>query len=315
MKTITNAGPAKLTKGQRLGRDIWRSRELYMFLIPGLILTFIFSYIPMYGIQIAWKQLRLGEPMTGGRWVGWKNFERFFSSSRFLEIMWNTISLNLCLLFINTPFAIGMALLMHNSSSKRLKSWTQTTTYLPNMVSMVIVVQLIELFTNPSSGLINILIKRGGGQAINFGYEPWFIPMYLISAIWQSAGYSSILYLSALSAIDQSIEEAARIDGASKLQRMWHIDLKLIIPTIATMMILNFGKILTAASMEKVLLMQTPVNIGASEILSTYTYQIGVISSQYGFGAATGLFNSVVNIAMLLVANFVSKKVAKTSLF
>ena len=315
MKTITNAGPAKLTKGQRLRRDIWRSRELYMFLIPGLILTFIFNYVPMYGIQIAWKQLRIGESMTGGTWVGWKNFERFFSSSRFGDIMVNTLALNLCLLFINTPFAIGMALLMHNSNSKRLKGWTQTTTYLPNMMSMVIVVQLMSLFTNPSSGLINILRKSMGMSAINFGYEEWFIPMYIISAIWQSAGYSSILYLSALSAIDQSIVEAARIDGASKLQRMWHIDLKLIVPTIATMMILNFGKILTAASMEKVLLMQTPVNMGASEILSTYTYQIGVVSSQYGFGAATGLFNSAVNIAMLLVANFVSKKVAKTSLF
>ena len=315
MKTTTNAGPVKLTKGQRLRREIWRSRELYMFLIPGLILTFIFAYIPMYGIQIAWKQLRLGEPMTGGTWIGWKNFQRFFNSSRFTDILWNTISLNLCLLFINTPFAIVMALLMHNSSSKRLKSWTQTTTYLPNMISMVIVVQLVNLFTDPSSGLINLLIKRAGGTAINFGYEQWFIPMYIISAIWQSAGYNSILYLSALSAIDQSVEEAAVIDGASKAQRMWHIDLKLIIPTIATMMILNFGKILSASSMEKVLLMQTPVNIGASETLQTYVYQIGVVSSQYGFATAAGLFNSAVNILVLLIANTVSKRVAKTSLF
>lgn len=315
MKTTTNAGPVKLTKGQRLRREIWRSRELYMFLIPGLILTFIFSYIPMYGIQIAWKQLRLGEPMTGGTWIGWKNFQRFFNSNRFTDILWNTISLNLCLLFINTPFAIVMALLMHNSSSKRLKSWTQTTTYLPNMISMVIVVQLLSLFTDPSSGLINLLIKRAGGTAINFGYEQWFIPMYIISAIWQSAGYNSILYLSALSAIDQSVEEAAIIDGASKLQRIWHIDLKLIIPTIATMMILNFGKILSASSMEKVLLMQTPVNMGASETLQTYVYQIGVVSSQYGFATAAGLFNSAVNILVLLIANTVSKRVAKTSLF
>ena len=315
MKTITNAGPVKLTKGQRLGRDIWRSRELYMFLIPGLILTFIFMYIPMYGIQIAWKQLRLGEAVTAGKWIGWKNFTRFFKSIQFGDIMWNTIFLNLCLLFINTPFAILLALMMHNSSSKRIKSITQTTTYLPYMISMVIIVQLIDLFTNPSSGLINIVIKSMGGTAINFGYEEYFVGLYIVSAIWQSAGYTSILYLSALSAIDQSVVEAARIDGASKAQRMWHIDFKLIIPTVATMMILNMGKIMTAASMEKVLLMQTPVNLGASEIISTYVYQVGVVGSQYGFGAAIGLFNSAVNILILLIANAVSKKVAKTSLF
>jgi len=316
MKKTIVAEPIQLTKGQRLRRDIWRSKELYMFLLPAVVLAFIFQYIPMYGIQIAWKQLRLGQGMFEGTWIGWKNFQRLFNSIQFTDILMNTLTLNIFVLIVTIPVPLFLAVLMHNSPSRKLKAFSQTTTYLPHMVSLVIIVQLLQLFTNYSSGLINIFLKNIGLERINFwAEEEYFIPLYTISAIWSSSGYNAIIYLSALTSIDQSVMEAARIDGASKVQRMWHIDLKLIIPTIATMLILNMGKVLTIASMEKVLLMQTPANLGASEIISTYVYTVGIVNNQYGFSTAVNVFNSLINILMLFAANWISKKVAKTSMF
>ncbi len=316
MKTITKAGPVKLTKGQRLRRDIWRSRELYLFLLPGVILTFIMKYIPIYGIQIAWKKLRLGQSIADGKWIGWDNFERFFGGNQFWDLLENTLSLNFILLFATLPVPLIVAILMHNSRSKKMKAIAQTTTYLPHMVSLVIVVELMDVFINPSFGLISVIRKNLGMEQVNlWDGEGNFIPLYIIATIWSSTGYNVIIYLSALTAIDNSVVEAARIDGASKLQKMWHIDMKLIIPTVVTLLILNAGKLLTASSMEKVLLMQNNTNLGASEIINTYVYKIGILSNQYGFATAVSVFNSACNILMLFITNSISKRVAKTSLF
>lgn len=316
MKTITNAGPVKLTKGQRLGRDIWRSRELYLFLLPGVILTFIFKYIPIYGIQIAWKKMRLGQSIADAKWIGWDNFERFFNSNQFGDLLSNTLTLNLILLVVTMPIPLIVAIMMHNSRSKKIKAIAQTTTYLPHMVSLVIVVELLNVFINPSHGLINIIRSNLGMDPVNlWDGEDKFIPLYMVATIWSSTGYNVIIYLSALTAIDNSIVEASRIDGASKLQKMWHIDMKLIIPTVVTLLILNMGKILTASSMEKVLLMQNNTNLGVSEIINTYVYKVGIEKSQYGFATAVSVFNSACNILMLFITNGISKKVSKTSLF
>lgn len=304
-----------LTGKQRKWHNIWKNREFYMFIIPSIILAIIFNYIPMYGVMIAFKDVKIGQGFAG-EWVGLFQFERLFNSGQFWSILRNTLVLNLAVLICTIPIPIGLALLLHNSPSKRLKSIAQTATYLPYLLSMVVIVSLMNVFCNGEFGLINILLKKFGFEKIPFFGDPdYVIPLYVISALWQSAGYNAIVYLAALTAIDESVVEAATIDGASKLQRMWHIDMKMILPTIVTMLLLNMGKIMTLSSMDKILLMQTPLNLAASETIATYVYKTGVMGYQYSFATAVGLFNNACNLIILFVANWVSKKVAKTSMF
>lgn len=310
MKNLATAQPQRLlTPKQRHWRNVWHHREFYMFLLPAVVLGLIFLYYPMYGVTLAFKDLKMGQTLTEGKWVGLKHFKNLFATNQFAEILWNTISLNFLVLVVSIPLPLILAVVMHNSPSKKLKSFCQTTTYLPYMVSMVVVVTLLNTFFSNSYGLINTLRENAGKEPIKFFEETgWFVPMYLISAVWQSAGYNSIVYLAALSSVDQSVVEAATIDGATKLQRMWHIDLKLIMGTVITMFLLNIGAIMGLSIMEKVLLMQNPANLQVSETIGTFVYKMGIENAMYGFSTAVGVFNTIVNLTILFISNKVTKK-------
>lgn len=315
--TIVEKSQTKLmTPRQRYWLNIWKHREFYIFCVPGIVCALLFQYYPMYGVLMAFKNVKIGMTVQDGEWVGLWNFVRLFKMHGFTDYLLNTLDINFTLLTFSFPAPLLLAVMMHNSPSFRLKAITQTATYLPHMLSMVVVVSLLNTLFNNSYGLINaLLVNMGHDKVFFFEERGWYKPMYLGSSIWSGCGYSAIVYLASLSSIDQSVTEAATIDGANKVQRMWHIDLKLILPTIVTMLLLNLGKIMGAASMEKILLMQNQVNMAWTETVGTYAYRVGMIDTQYGFSTAVSLFNTACNLLMLFVSNWVAKKVTKTSLF
>jgi putative aldouronate transport system permease protein len=288
---------------------------LYLFLLPTVVYFLLFRFYPLYGLQLAFKNYRVVDGIAGSPWVGLDNFRRFFSTADFGKLMWNTLGVSVFTLIFTFPLPIILALLLNQLPSLRYKKLVQTTVYAPHFISTVVMVGMIFLFTSPSSGLINKIIEGFGGKAIHFTAEPgWFVPMYVISEIWQSTGWGSILYLAALAGVSPELHEAALVDGANKFQRVWHIDIPGILPTIVIMMILNAGKIMNVG-FEKAYLMQTSLNIRASEIIATYVYKRGVLKSQISFATAVGLFESVVNMILVLIVNWISRSVTDSSLF
>ena len=295
-------------------KEIWRHRELYIFMIPALIVLFIFSYVPMYGVIMAFQQVKFGVPIWENQWVGLYNFKRFFNSAWFGTTIKNTVVISLLQNVLLWPAPLLLALLLHNSSSKKVSKFVQNFTYLPHLLSTVIVVSILNLFCAGETGLINILLDNMGHDRINFfGEKAWVYPLYIISGIWQSTGYEAIVFLGSLSAVDESLEEAAMIDGAGKLKRIWYIQLPCILPTVITMLILNMGK-LFAMGADKMLLLQTDMNLEASEVIATYVYKTGFGSAQYGFSTAVGLFQNIINLIMLFLVNKVSKKLTDISI-
>jgi len=315
--TIVENGQTKLlTPQQRKWLNIWKHREFYMFCLPGIIAAIIFQYVPMYGALMAFKKVGLGQTLETGTWLGLQNFEKLFKLRSFIPYLKNTLWLNLWVIIVSIPVPLLLAVMLNNSPSKGMKSAAQTCTYLPYMLSMVVIASLIRTFCANSYGLINVLLEKMGQSRIKFLEESgWFVPLYVISAIWQSCGYNAIVYLAALTSIDPSVTEAATIDGASKIQRMWYIDLKLIMPTIVTMLLLRLGQIMGLSSMEKVLLLQTPGNKEVSTTLPLYIYQVGIQQAQYGFATAVSMFNTAANLTLLFTSNWISRKLANTSLF
>ncbi|OAS18738.1 ABC transporter permease [Paenibacillus oryzisoli] len=289
--------------------------EFYVMLLPAIVVTFIFSYMPMYGLQIAFKTTRLGANYLKGDWIGFDNFIRFFQSGWFGIIMKNTILLSVVSYVITFPFTILLALMIFNAVNKRLAKFTQTFTYLPHLLSSVLVIGILNLFCNGETGLINIFLRLMGQEAISFfGRNDLVLPMYTITNLWQHVGFSAIVYLAALNSIDPSIVESARIDGANKFKVMMKIQIPWILPVIVTMLILHMGHILSV-SVDKVLLMQTDLNISSSEVIATYVYKAGIQGAQYGFASAVGLFNNCINLVMLLLINWLSKRFSETSIF
>ena len=297
------------------GKLIRQHWPLYLFLLPTIAYFLIFRFYPMYGLQLAFKNYRAVDGIAGSPWVGLDNFRRFFSTADFGKLMGNTLSVSILTLIFTFPLPIILALLLNQLTSLKYKKLVQTTVYAPHFISTVVMVGMIFLFTSPSSGLINKIIEAFGGKAVHFTAEPgWFVPMYVISEIWQSTGWGSILYLAALAGVSPELHEAALVDGANKFQRVWHIDIPGILPTIVIMMILNAGKIMNVG-FEKAYLMQTSLNIKASEIIATYVYKRGVLKSQISLSTAVGLFDSVVNMILVVSVNWISRKVTDSSLF
>lgn len=289
--------------------------QLYLFLLPTIIYFLLFRFYPLYGLQLAFKKYRAVDGIAGSAWIGLDNFSRFFAAADFETLMMNTLKVSIGTLILCFPLPIILALLLNQLPSLRYKKVVQTTVYAPHFISTVVMVGMIFLFTSPSSGLINKIIKAGGGTAIHFTALPgWFVPLYVISEIWQSTGWGSILYLAALTSVSQELHEAALVDGANKFQRVWHIDIPGILPTIVIMLILNAGKIMNVG-FEKAYLMQTSLNIDASEIIPTYVYKRGVLKAQISLSTAVGLFESVVNMVLVLTVNWISRRVTESSLF
>ena len=289
--------------------------QLYLMLLPALIYLFVFAYKPMYGIQIAFRDFKFKEGITGSDWVGLYNFSRLFKSYWFPVVVKNTLTISVLSLLIGFPFPIIFALALNEVRQEKLKSLIQTVSYAPHFISTVVICGMLLLFMNPDGGLFNVIIGLFGGEKYAMAIDPkafkWY---YVFSGIWQSCGWSAIIYFAALAGVDKSLLEAAELDGASRLQRIWHINLPVLIPTIVIQLILQAGQILNVGY-EKILLLQNSLNLSSSEIISSYVYKVGLGSYDYSFSTAASIFNSVVNIIILITVNYVSKKVAEESLW
>ena len=294
MKTATAAKPITLPTANRLDhayKKFWRSRYLLLMLLPALIWYIVFMYAPMYGAQIAFRDFSPVLGITGSKWVGFKYFIQFFKSEYFGRLIKNEVR------------------------GKFFKRSVQTVVYLPHFISAVVVVSILSALLSPSSGLINQLITAFGGTPIHFMAEPkYFKTIYVLSDIWQSAGYGSIVYMAALTGIDPSLYEAATVDGASKWDKLIHITLPGLLPTIIIMLILRMGSIFSVGY-EKIMLMYNPATYETADVISTYVYRRAFESGDYSFSAAVGLFNSVINFTIIVLFNKFSKKISEVSLW
>lgn len=292
-----------------------RSWQLYVLLAPAVLYIVVFKYWPMYGAQIAFRDYNPALGFTGSPWVGLEHFVRFINSFQFERLIANTLTLNALGLLIAFPVPIILALIVNQLQSERFKKFTQTVLYSPSFISIVVVVGMIHLLFSPRSGIVNNAIVAFGGEPIFFmGSPDWFRPLYIGSDIWQNAGFSMIVYLAALTAIDPALHEAARVDGATKLQRIRHIDIPGIMPVITILFILAIGNLFNLG-FEKVLLMQTDLNLPTSEVIQTYVYEIGLQQAQFSYSAAIGLFNSLINLVLLLTFNWVAKRAGQSTLW
>ncbi len=300
-----------------LGKRILRHWELYLFLVPALVYIIVMNYGPMYGVLIAFQDYKPRKGMSGSEWVGLKHFIRLFGMANFGTYMKNTMILSFYSLLAGFPLPIVLALAMNSSRHRGFAKVVQTATYAPHFISMVVVVSMINVIFAPTTGIVSSLLNKLGiihGPLTTLMTAEAFPHLYVWSGVWQSLGWDSIIYMGALSSVDDSLHEAALIDGATKWQRIVHIDFAMILPTIVVMLILRSGSILSVG-FEKAFLMQNDLNLARSEIISTYTYKMGISQGQYSFSSALGLFNSVINFAMVMLVNFISRKVTETSLW
>lgn len=304
----------KTSLSLRLKR-VSRAWQLYVLLAPAIIYILVFKYWPMYGVQIAFKNYNPADGFTDSPWVGLTHFIRFVNSYQFGQVVGNTLWIAVLGLLVAFPIPIILALLVNQLQSEKFKKFTQTVLYSPAFISTVVVVGIMFVVLSPRSGLVNNAIQLGGGEPIFFmGSAEWFRPIYVISDVWQNAGFSMIVYLAALAAIDPALHDAAKVDGASKLQRIRHIDLPGIMPVVTILFILAIGNLLNVG-FEKALLMQTPLNLATSEIIQTYVYHAGLQQAQFSYSAAIGLFNSLLNLALLLVFNTIARRANQATLW
>nr|WP_182490983.1 ABC transporter permease subunit [Microcella alkalica] len=302
-------------RGRSLNRRAISSWQLYVLLIPAVAYIAVFKYWPMYGAQIAFRDYNPSDGFAGSPWVGLEHFERFVESFQFERLMVNTLSLNALGLLIAFPVPIILALIVNQLQSERFKKFTQSVLYAPSFISVVVVAGMIHLLFSPRAGVVNHAIEAFGGDPVFFmGAPEWFRPLYIGSDIWQNAGFSMIIYLAALTAIDPALHEAARVDGANKWQRIRHIDIPGIMPVVTILFILAIGNLFNLG-FEKVLLMQTDLNLPTSEVIQTYVYKAGLQQAQFSYSAAIGLFNSAINLTLLLTFNWVARRANQSSLW
>ncbi|MBF0777995.1 ABC transporter permease [Streptococcus cuniculi] len=288
---------------------------LYVLLLPAIILLLVFSYIPMVGLVIAFKDYSPATGIFGSPWVGLKHFSQFFSSYQFWPTIQNTLKISLYSLAVGFPLPIVLAILCNQIRVEKFKKVFQVTTYLPHFISTMVMCGMIILFLSPNNGMIANVFKLVGFKMPALLSTPkYFAGVYAWSDVWQHIGWDSIIYLAALSAIDPTYYEAAMVDGASRFQRIRHIDLPMILPTAMILLILRAGSLLNIG-FEKVFLLQNPLNLAGSEIISTYVYKVRLINFQYSYSTAIGLFNTVINVAILLFVNWMSKRITRTGLF
>ncbi len=303
------------SSGSTLWLRIRRNWGLYLLMVPAIVIFICFTYLPMYGVVIAFKDFRPALGIMGSKWAGFKYFERYFSSYMFSNTIINTLVISLYTIAVTFPLPIVIALMCNQMYAKRFKKFFQVSTYLPHFISTVVMCGMIILFLSPSSGVIPRLCSLIGIKTGDLmGNADAFSSIYVWTEAWQHVGWDSIMYIAALSAVDPQLYEAAVVDGANKWQKMRYIDIPMLIPTAITLFILRTGSVMSVG-FEKVYLLQNDLNIGASEIISTYVYKMGLKSNQYSYSAAIGLFNNVVNFILLLSVNFIAKKMGDTSLF
>lgn len=310
--------PQHVAKPKRtpLLRRMRRAWQLYVLLIPPVVFSIIFLYWPMYGLQLAFKNYNIVKGISGSPWVGMQYVSQFFQSHLFWPVIKNTLVLNIYALLALFPLPIILALLLNAVRHARFKKTVQLITYAPYFISTVVLVGIILMLFSPTTGVVNRPIAALFGAPVDFLSEGLFRHTYVWSGAWQTLGYSAIIFLAALAGVDPQLHEAARVDGASIVRRIWHIDLPSILPVTVTLLILNMGQMLSVG-FEKVLLMQNPNNLSVSQVLDTYSFQIAFQSQipQYSYATAIALFKSVISLVLILLANWLARRVAKQGLF
>jgi putative aldouronate transport system permease protein len=289
--------------------------QLYLLLLPAMVYVFIFEYLPMYGVQIAFKDFRSSLGIWGSPWAGFKHFTRFVKYPQFMLLVWNTLSINLYSLAVGFPVPIILALLINEIHAGRFKKIVQMVTYAPHFISTVVICGMIMLFTNKNTGILNHIMSALGLGRTEFLTEPrWFKTVYVLSGVWQNAGWGTIIYLAVLAGVSPELVEAARIDGASRFQVIRHVNIPHLIPTVVILLIMRCGSLLSLG-FEKVWLLQNPLNMDSSEIISTYVYKVGLQGAQFSYSSAIGFFNTIINLIFLITVNKISSKVSETSLW
>ena len=300
--------------GQRTLRRMRRKWQLYLLILPAIVSVFIFHYIPIYGVQIAFKNFRSSKGILGSEWVGFKHFARFLAYPDFWKILWNTVCISLYAL-ATFPCPVILALMMNELNSERYKKFMQMVTFAPHFISTVVVCSMVLLFFDRSQGLVNNVIAALGGERYDFvSSTRYFSSLYVWSGVWQNLGWNAIIYIAALSSVSPELIEAARVDGATRLQIVRYVNFPAILPTVITMLILSAGSLLNVG-FEKIYLLQNPLNMEASRVISTYVYEIGLQGGQFSYSTAIGLFNNVVNIVVIILVNSISKRVTRVALW
>ena len=319
--TMVNTPPRVINRTSILrfirSRRILRNWHLYLMLVPVIAYFAVFCYVPMYGITLAFKEHKAMLGIMGSPWANplFRYFERFFTSPYFTRVVVNTITISLQSLILCFPLPIILALCINEVRSSKYRKFVQNITYAPHFLSTIVLVGVIRSFVNNDYGIVNLIIRAFGGTGYNWLQRAdMFRPLYVGSAVWQNLGWDSIIYIAALAGIDPQLHESAMIDGANRFQRMWHINLPGILPTVIILLVLNSGRIMNVG-FEKVYLMQNDLNLSTSDVISTYAYRIGIESAQYSLSTTISLFNSVVNCALLLFVNAIARKSSEISLW
>ena len=317
MSISVSAAPKRGGLRQRAARAVRRDWQLWVLLLPCLAFFIVFCYRPMYGVQIAFRDYKASFGITGSKWVGLKYFEKFFSSYYCGRMFLNTFLLNFYGILFGFPIPIIMAILLNQLKMKRFKSFSQTAIYVPHFISVVVLAGIIYLFFSPTNGIINHLITAAGGKSIYFIMEPeWFRPLFIGSDIWQNAGWNTILYIATLTGIDPQLYEAATIDGATRWDKIKHIDIPHLIPIAVMMLILTSGSLLSSNT-EKALLLQTSGNMSVSDIIGVYVYKVGIAASkaQLSYASAIGLCLNAITFVIVMIVNGIARKASNISLF
>jgi putative aldouronate transport system permease protein len=307
--------------GGQPGLSFWQKmvRDWQLWALAAIPITFfiLFRYLPMFGVVISFQDYKMGDSFIGldTKWVGLKHFIRFFKNPYCWRYIKNTLAISVLSILFTFPAGIFLALLFNEIRLKRLRSFASSVSILPHFISVVVIVAMLKNIFSVDGGLVNNVLNSFGIESIDFlGTSEWFRPLYIGSGMWSGAGYAAIVYTAAIAGIDPGLYEASKLDGANRWHRLLHITLPCLVPTIATMLILRIGNVMSVGY-EKVLLMQTGATNDVADILSTYTYRIGILDGQSSYAAAIGLFNSVVNLILIIVANATSRKLTESSLW
>lgn len=319
MVGMRSAAPPGAKPGQsywkRLMVCIGANKSLYLMIVPVLLFYLIFSYVPMYGVIIAFKNFQPGLGIMGSPWVGMQNFLDFFQGPYFVRILKNTLVISITSIVFGFPAPILLALLLNEVRSRKFKRLVQTVTYMPHFISLVVVCGMILQFCSSTGVITNLLHTLFGFPEKNLMGDPQnFVPVYVLSGIWQEVGWGSIVYLSAMTGINSELYEAADIDGANRFHKVWSITLPGILPTIMIMLILRLGNVMSVG-FEKIILLYNPAIYSTADVISSYTYRKGLLEFNWSYSTAVGLFNSVVNYVFLFSSNWLSRKINDTSLW
>ncbi len=314
-KKETQLPNLKVEKKPTIANTFKRDYQLWLMILPAIICVIIFNYIPMYGIQLAFREYNFAAGLTGGEWVGLKYFYQFIESHMFGDLIRNTLLISLATIIVGFPAPIILALLINQITFKRAKRVLQTTVYLPHFISIVVLVGLLNVLLSPNTGIIGHFLNVVGLGNVNLlASVNAFIPVYVLSDVWQHVGWNSIIYLAALAGVDPQLYDSAKIDGASRWQIIRNVEIPAIIPTIIILLILNMGTIISTG-FEKIYLMQNTLNLPISEVIETYVYKVGIMSNQFSYAAAIGLFNTLINFSLLVMVNYIAKRTSKISLW